>query len=157
MSDQGAAASSETTSETPDLPFRVMPAVTVDNEHFWTGGEHGELRILRCQACGYWIHPPAPICPQCMGRDVIPEPTSGLATVLTWTINRQPWYPNLDPPYVVAIVELPEQSGLRLTTNVVGLDPEEIDFGLEVRVAFLEYPDSRGSVWLPMFEPVNHV
>ncbi len=31
----------------------------------------------------------------------------------------QPWMPGPEPPYVVAIVELPEQEGLRLTTNIV--------------------------------------
>ena len=28
------------------------------NRDFWTGGEQGELRFLRCQDCGYYIHPP---------------------------------------------------------------------------------------------------
>jgi hypothetical protein len=36
------------TAEAP-RPFRVLPAVTVDNEHFWLGGAEGELRFLRCQ------------------------------------------------------------------------------------------------------------
>lgn len=139
-------------------PFRVMPAVTVDNEHFWRGGAEGELRFLRCAACRYWIHPPAPICPECLGRDVAPESVSGDATVLTYTVNRQPWYPHLDPPYVVAIVELPEQDDLRLTTNIVNCEPEEVDFGMAVRVTFEEYPDDGDpdpsrSVWLPFFEP----
>ncbi len=141
--------------ETEELPFRVMPAVTVDNEHFWYGGAEGELRILRCDACRYWIHPPAPICPVCMGREISPEAVSGEATVLTYTVNRQLWYPNLDPPYVVAIVSLPEQYDLRLTTNLVNCEPDEVDFDMAVRVTFMEYPDSRGNVWLPMFEPVG--
>ena len=49
-------------------PFRVLPAVTPENEHFWLGGAEGELRFLRCQSCGYWIHPPQPVCP------IVPEP-----------------------------------------------------------------------------------
>lgn len=137
------------------LPFRVMPAVTVDNEHFWRGGEQGELRILRCGSCGYWIHPPAPICPQCLAREVSPQSVSGRAEVLTYTVNHQQWYPDLDPPYVVAIVQLPEQDDLRLTTNIVNCDPTEVDFAMAVQVTFLEYPDTRGNVWLPMFEPVR--
>ena len=138
-----------------ELPYRVMPAVTVDNEHFWRGGEEGELRFLRCDRCGYWIHPPAPICPECLGREVSVQAVSGEATVLTYTVNHQLWYPNLDPPYVVAIVDLPEQDDLRLTTNIVNCDPSAVDFGMPVTVTFMEYPDSRGNVWLPMFEPAQ--
>jgi uncharacterized OB-fold protein len=137
-----------------DVPFRVLPAVTVDNEHFWRGGEHGELRFLRCADCGYWIHPPAPICPECLSRDVAPAAVSGRASVLTFTVNHQPWYPGLDPPYVVAVVQLPEQGDLRLTTNVVGCEPDQVDFGMEVQVVFEERSDGDASVWLPFFEPV---
>lgn len=136
-----------------DQPFRVLPAVTVDNEHFWRGGAEGELRLLRCETCGTWIHPPQPRCPTCLSDRVVPCATSGRGTVLTWTINRQPWYPGLEPPYVVAIVELVEQPDLRLTTNLVGIAPEDVDFGMPVRVTFEEYPDRDGSVWLPFFEP----
>lgn len=136
-------------------PFRVLPEVTPENEHFWTGGEHGELRILRCQeaGCRTWIHPPSPICPTCLGREVLPEATSGEAEVHTFTVNHQPWYPNLDPPYLVAIVELPEQEGLRLTTNLVGMAVDEAHIGQAVRVTFEQYDD----VWLPFFEPAPAV
>ena len=66
-----------------DRPFRVLPRVTDQNEHFWRGGADGELRFLRCQDCGYWIHPPAPICPECLSKDVAAEPVSGDAVVHT--------------------------------------------------------------------------
>src|SRR5690606_16595656 len=96
-----------------------------------------------------WIHPPAPVCPTCLARDVAPEVTSGRGTVHAVTVNRQPWYPGLDPPYAVAIVELGHQPGLRLTTNVVGIEPEEVRIGQPVAVRFEEYDD----VWLPFFAP----
>ena len=131
-------------------PFRVMPAVTVDNEHFWKGGGEGELRFLRCDDCGHWIHPPQPRCPACLSKSISVAAASGRATVHTFTVNWQPWYPDLDPPYVVAIVELPEQSGLRLTTNIVGCEPDEVSIGMAVQVVFEEYD----GVWLPFFEPV---
>jgi uncharacterized OB-fold protein len=134
-------------------PFRVMPAVVPENEHFWTGGAEGELRILRCQACGHWIHPPAPICPMCLSRELAPEAVSGRAVVHTFTVNWQPWIPTFDPPYVVAIVALPEQEGLRLTTNIVGCEPDEVVIGMEVEVEFLEYD----GVWLPLFRPTAGV
>ena len=40
------------------ITAQILPAVTPENEHFWTGGAEGELRFLRCRACGY-LRPPA--------------------------------------------------------------------------------------------------
>jgi acetyl-CoA acetyltransferase/uncharacterized OB-fold protein len=138
-----------TTADDAPRPFRVLPAVTPDNEHFWLGGAEGELRFLRCQACQWWIHPPSPVCPVCLSRDIRPEVASGLGRVHTFTVNWQAWYPNLDPPYVVAIIDLDDQPGLRLTTNLVGIDPDDVVIGMRVRVVFEEWD----GVWLPFFEP----
>lgn len=132
-----------------EKPVRVLPRVTPDTEHFWRGGEQGELRFLRCAECGHWIHPPAPVCPVDLSKNLEVEAVSGKAFVHTYTVNHHPWMPGFDPPYVVAIVELPEQAGLRLTTNVVNCDPDEIEVGMPVRVTFEQYED----VWLPLFEP----
>jgi uncharacterized OB-fold protein len=132
-----------------DKPFRVLPRVTSDNEHFWRGGEMGELRFLRCSSCGYLVHPPAPVCPLDLSRDLAPHTVSGRATVVTFTVNHQSWYPGLDPPYVVAIVEIEEQPDLRLMTNVVNCEVEKVRVGLPVRVTFEQHDD----VWIPLFEP----
>ncbi len=137
--------------EDDDRPFRVLPKVTPENEHFWQGGEHGELRFVRCTSCGHWIHPPAPICPVDLSKDLEVAAVSGDAVVHTYTVNHHPWIPGFDPPYVVAIVELPEQVGLRLTTNLVGIEPDDVEVGMPVRVTFEERED----VWLPLFEPTG--
>jgi uncharacterized OB-fold protein len=135
------------TSERP--AFRILPRVDEHNEHFWTGGAQGELRILRCRACRHWIHPPAPICPACLARDVAPEATSGRARVAAYTVNHQRWIPGFEPPYLVAIVELLDQPGLRLTTNLVNCALDAVRNDLPVRVVFEE----RDGVWIPLFEP----
>jgi uncharacterized OB-fold protein len=132
-----------------DKPFRVLPRVTRENEHFWRGGERGELRFLRCAACRTYVHPPAPVCPACYARELAPEAVSGRATVLTYTWNHQPWVPSPDHPYPIAIVELEEQAGLRLMTNVLGVTEETLRIGLPVRVFFERCDD----VWIPLFEP----
>ena len=136
-------------STTPRPAFRVLPHVTDANRHFWTGGADGELRFLRCRACRHWIHPPQPICPACLGRDLAIEAASGRAVVATFTVNHQRWIPGFEPPYLVAIVELPEQVGLRLTTNLVNCAIDAARIGMAVRVVFEE----RDGVWLPLFEP----
>ena len=135
-----------------DHPFRILPLVTEENEHFWRGGAEGELRILRCQDCQSWLHPPAPVCGECLSRRLKPEATSGLATVATFTVNRHPWIPGFDPPYIVAIVELVEQQGLRLTTNIVNLPVDDVRIGMRVRVVFEEREDG---IFLPLFELID--
>jgi uncharacterized OB-fold protein len=134
---------------TPRPDFRILPRVRDDNEFFWTSGQDGKLRFTRCQSCGYWIHPTSPICPECHSKDLAPEEVSGSATLHTYTINRQAWIPGFDPPYVVAIVELPEQEGLRLTTNLVNVALDDVRIGMPVKVTFENWED----VWLPLFEP----
>ena len=133
-----------------EQPFRVLPRVDDTNEFFWTSGKDGKLRFLRCQDDGTYVHPPAPICPVCLAQNLAPEPVSGRATVATYTINHQPWYPGLDPPYVVAIVEIEEQPSVRFMTNIVGCPPEDVHIGMPVEVSFEQYAED---VWLPFFAP----
>lgn len=132
-------------------PIRMLPQVTPLSEAFWTGGATAELRILCCHGCGYWIHPPAPVCPRCWSREVAPRTASGRATVHTFTVNHQVWNPTWEHPYAIAVVELAEQQGLRLTTNLVGISAEEVRIGMDVEVVFERHED----VWLPLFAPVE--
>ncbi|WP_312551506.1 OB-fold domain-containing protein [Massilia sp.] len=127
---------------------RKLPALSTDNRAFWQGGADGELRMHHCEACAQFFHPPAPVCPRCLASDVASRAVSGAGTVVTYTVNHQPWRSDLKDPYVVAIVELPEQAGLRFVTNIVGTPPGEVFIGMPVRVRFEQHDD----VWLPLFE-----
>jgi hypothetical protein len=133
-------------------PFRVLPLVTPENEHYWKGGARGELVFLRCGECKTYVHPPSPVCPECLSRGLAPAAVSGRARLLTWTVNHHPWIPGFEPPYLVAIVEIEEQRGLRVTTNLVNCTPEELRMDLPVRVLFEERDDG---VFLPLFEPAR--
>jgi uncharacterized protein len=124
-----------------------LPELQFENVAFWTGGARGELLITRCKSCAHWIHPPLPRCPACRSTEVAPTPVSGRARVHTFTVNRHPWFPGQQVPYVLAIVELVEQAGLRLTTRLVEISPEAVLVGMPVRVQFEQVED----VWLPLF------
>jgi uncharacterized OB-fold protein len=129
-------------------PFRVLPALDDANRFFWASGEDGRLRFLRCQACGYWLHPPSPRCPACGSGDVAPEAVSGRGEVYSYTVNHQPW--DGDPePYAIVLVALAEQDGLRLTSNLVGCPVDDVRIGMPVRVTF----ERHDQVWFPLFEP----
>ena len=139
----------DTTDAADAKPFRLLPRLDETNEYFWTSGADGVLRFLRCQDCAYWIHPWSPRCPTCLSKNLAPDAVGGAATLHAFTINHQPWIPGLDPPYVIAIVEFPEQVGLRLTTSLVDVEFDAISIGMPLRVVFDNYED----VWLPLFAP----
>jgi acetyl-CoA acetyltransferase/uncharacterized OB-fold protein len=130
---------------------RPLPELTPATEWFWISGADGHLRIQACAECGTLVHPPTPICPVCRSRSWAPTVVSGRATVVALTINRHQWLPALEPPYAIAIVALEEDPSVRLTTNVVGCDPDEVQIGQEVKVRFEQQED----VWLPLFGPTG--
>ncbi len=130
---------------------RVAPQPTLASQGFWTSGADGRLRITTCMACRARVHPPQPICPECRGRDLELAEVSGRATVAGFTVNEQEWSPTFPPPYVVAVVELADAPGVRLTTNIVGCEPSDVHIGMPVSVLFEQVED----VWLPLFEPAS--
>src|ERR1700743_2675538 len=129
---------------------RPQPRLDNDNRAFWTGGAEGQLRITRCQDCGTFIHPPRPVCRDCLSDNVAPEAVPGTGVVDTFTVNHQKWYPGLEVPFVIARVALDGAPGVYLTTNIIGCPPEDVDIGDKVRVTFQQ----EGDVWLPLFQKV---
>jgi acetyl-CoA acetyltransferase/uncharacterized OB-fold protein len=130
---------------------RPLPQLTPFNEWFWTSGADGQLRIQRCAECNEYVHPPVPICPSCRSSSWEPTPVSGRATVVGFTVNARQWLPNFEPPYVVANVALAEDPSVRLTTNIVDCDPDDVHIGQEVEVRFEQHED----VWIPLFAPTG--
>ena len=133
--------------------MRLLPQLTPFNEWFWTSGADGRLRIQGCQDCTALVHPPVPVCPSCRSRSSAPTEVSGRATVVGFTINSHPWLPGFDPPYVIAVVALAEDPTVRLTTNIVGCEPDDVRIGQAVTVRFEQHED----VWLPLFEPTGEI
>ncbi len=129
--------------------FRVLPTTDEPSAFFWTSGADGTLRFLRCSSCAYLIHPPAPYCPRCQAREAAPGEVSGRATVHSFTVNHQPWDGSTDP-YVIALVSIDEQPDVRLTTNLVDVEPDDVRIGMPVEVVF----EDHDPVFIPVFRPV---
>lgn len=128
--------------------LRLLPRIEPENEFFWTGGADGRLRFLRCRACRTYVHPPSPRCPECLSPDLSPEEVSGRATVVAHTVNVQEWIPG-SGPYLVGLVAIEEDERVRLMTNLVDVDVEEVRTGMTVEVVFDQHDD----VFLPLFRP----
>ena len=128
---------------------RPLPQPTLASAEFWASGNDGILRIAQCSDCGKRTHPQSVLCPDCHGRKLPLQPVSGKAVVVGVTINVQQWLPNFPPPYVIAIVALTEDPQVRLTTNIIGCEPTDVQVGTRVRVVFEQVDDA---IWLPLFE-----
>jgi uncharacterized OB-fold protein len=133
------------------VSLQPLPEVTEESAAFWRGGADGVLRIARCQPCGAWIHPPAPVCPACLSVDVAPEATSGRAVVESFTVNAQPWVPDLAVPYTVGVVSLDDAPGVQLSTRFVDIGADGVHIGMAVEVTFEPVAD----IQLPLFRPAT--
>ncbi len=92
------------------------PPIEIDSTtaFFWEGTRAGELRILRCQSCGMYIHLPRPICRRCHSFDLAPNRVSGRGTLYSFTQTFKAFHPYFvdQVPYLLATVTLAEQPGL---------------------------------------------
>lgn len=130
-----------------DALGRPLPPVTDETEFFWTSGADGMLRFQECTGCNALIHPPAPVCRYCHSHEVGVRAVSGHATISSFTINHRFSLPGLPAPYVVAQVAIVEDPRVRLTTNIVDCEPEQLEIGQLVQVDFEKHDD----IYLPLF------
>ncbi len=92
----------------------------------------------KCGSCGKVDFPPRAVCPDC-GRKSIGKMQSfklcGKGTVVTYTtIYDAPSQFDMQKPYVMAIVEMDE--GVRLTTQLINVKPEDVKIGMKVQATF---------------------
>jgi uncharacterized OB-fold protein len=130
--------------------FRLLPRLSDDVAFYWTSGADGVLRFQRCNDCGFRIHPPGPVCPRCLSRNLAPQGVSGRGRVETFSVNHQQWIPGSEP-YIIAWVSIDEQPDIRLTTNLVDVEPDDVTIGMPVEVVF----ELNEDVYLPLFRPVT--
>ena len=131
--------------------MRPLPELTPENTPFWTGGADGELRIAFCADCAAAIHPPQVVCPQCLSERVEPRAVRGTGTVYTYTVNHQPWLPDMAVPFALAVVDIDGAPGVRVTAEVVDADPDSVRIGQRMEVTFRPVD----GVWLPLWRPVR--
>lgn len=123
---------------------RPLPAPDEDTAFFWTAAAQHRLEILRCTDCRTWVHYPRPACRRCGGRTLAPEQVSGRGTIHSFTVTHRP-VSGFPSPFNVILVELEEQPGLRMVSNLIDDDPA---IGMPVEVTFERLTADLG---LPVF------
>lgn len=118
--------------------------------YFWDGVRDRTLLLRRCAGCGELQHPPTPMCGNCHSLEWETQKATGRGTVYSWIVSKHPSQPDEVPPKIVALVELDE--GIRLVSNLVGIDAADVRNDMAVEVTFVDYDDD---VVLPHFAPVG--
>ncbi len=92
----------------------------------------------KCGNCGKVDFPPRSVCPDCGRKSVGKMHTyklSGKGSVVTYTtIYDAPSQFDMQKPYVMAIIEMDE--GVRLTSQLIDLKPEDVKIGMKVQATF---------------------
>lgn len=118
-----------------------QPRPDADTEAFWSATREGRLALCRCTGCALWLQPPLERCRSCAAPTRF-ETVAGTGSVHSFIVVRHPAVPGyLEAlPYVVALVELDEQEGLRLPARLVDADPAAVRVGSGVRVCLVDHP-----------------
>jgi len=95
-----------------------------------------KIRLQRCDDCSAWIYYPRVRCPVCLSARVGWHDVDGAGAVFTFTVARQATAPAFadDVPQLLAVVEL--DLGVRLTSTLVEVAPEDVRVGLRVSPVF---------------------
>lgn len=110
----------------------------VHTKPYWDACARQELRIQRCCDCRGWQHPPITGCQSCgsFNREFVL--VSGKGVVYSFTIPCHPVIPSVREcvPYNVVVVALNEAPGVRLISNLIDMDSDEIRIGMPVELAW---------------------
>jgi uncharacterized OB-fold protein len=128
-------------------PSRIKPPMGHDNAWWWEMAAEGKLGIQRCTGCQTLRHPPRPMCGQCRSTEWDAVEASGKGTICSYTVLTHPQFPGYEYPLIIILVDLEE--GTRITSQLVGCEPEDADFGLAVEMVIQQDPDG---FKLPVFK-----
>lgn len=127
-----------------------QPLPDPETAGWWEAAAMGRLVACRCSSCGVWLHPPVERCRRCAGATEF-EPVRGTGTVHSFIVQHRPSVPGLgDPPVVIAVVDLDDAPGVRLSGRLRA-DPAAVHVGM--RVAARLVPIRGGRFHQPEFEP----
>jgi uncharacterized OB-fold protein len=133
---------------------RPRPAPDATTAFYWEAASRGRLVLQRCRSCGKLQFPPDVCCVHCQAEDFDHAEVSGRGTIFSFAVVDRPLHAGFVDalPYVVALVELDDQPGLRVLTNIVDVPAGVgLECGMHVEVAF----EDRGGVVLPQFRPAG--
>ena len=123
---------------------KPMPVPTEISAPFWEGLKAERLLIQQCNQCSHWVFYPRRHCPQCLAHELTWREVNGEATLYSFTVTRIATLPDFadEMPQMLAVIELAQ--GVRVNSNLVGLDESEVKIGMRLQPVFAEV-DAKGT------------
>ncbi len=118
-----------------EMPRPVADALTAP---YWEAARAGRLVVQRCRDCGTWQWGPEWCCHACRSFALDWPEVRPRGRIYSWERNHHPVHPALRgrPPYIVALVELPEAGHVRMVGNLLGDPMQDVAIGAEVEAVF---------------------
>lgn len=138
----------------PSTDGRPLPRPDDVSHFFWDAAAEHRLILQRCAACAKLQYPPEVCCIHCQSEEFDTVEASGRGVLYSYSVVERPLHAGFVDalPYVVALVELDDQPGLRMITNLVDVPGgTPLQCGMPVEVVF----EDRGTATLPQFRPAG--
>ena len=139
---------SDVTTRDPQAGIRPEPKPSSMTREFWEGATQGKLMLQYCRDTGKFQFYPRPVSIYTGRRNLEWREASGTGSVYTYTVTHRGPQPFRGiPPYIIVTVELDE--GVRMMSNLVNCEPDDVRVGMRVRVTWTP----TGDYQFPVFEP----
>lgn len=135
--------------------LRPLPRpITPEAQPYWDGLKEQKLMIPKCEDCAKPFFYPRITCPNCHSRRIGWMQASGKGTLHAFEIAYRSLNPGfkVEPPYVLAMIELEE--GPRMMSNLINIEPDPavIKCDMPVEVVYEKLTDD---VTIPLFQPAS--
>ncbi|HIF98423.1 MAG TPA: Zn-ribbon domain-containing OB-fold protein [Myxococcales bacterium] len=117
---------------------------------WWEAAADHRLVVQRCADCQATRLPPAPVCAACRSTEFDWTEVPGAGSVYTFTIVHRPIAADQQLPFVIAVVALENSGGLRMISNLVEVDPDDVEIGMALEVV---WEDMSEDLAIPRFRP----
>jgi uncharacterized OB-fold protein len=132
---------------------RDVPEPTEVSQPFWEATRRRVLVLQWCTECDCGIYYPRLLCPGCGSAALQWRESAGRGTVYAQATHYPAASVSGDEPfdgrYSVVLVDLDD--GVRMLSNVVGIEPDEVYVGQRLRLSWEPLADGRA---LPLFAPL---
>lgn len=135
---------------------KTLPIVDSDTAPYWEAAREHRLELMRCVETRQYIHPPGPGSPF-TGTDNIEWVDLGseiTGTVYSYIVVHRAFGRGFaqDAPYVVALVDVDQAPGARITARILGVDHEIVEIDMPVRMIWEDVTDE---ITLPQWQVIN--